>query len=112
MAETFVEFEMPVVAPDGKAYRARACGGAAGDGTVRWHGWIEFMPADGGPAIRSRRETTQPNRTDTEYWATGLTPVYLEGALERTLHPTSIPVQSPERAKPAFDAPAPDFTSR
>ena len=34
-----------------------------------------------------RRETTQPNRTDTLYWATGLTPIYLEGALQRALHP-------------------------
>ena len=40
-----------------------------------WQGWIEFIPNDGGAPVRSRRETTQPNRTDTEYWATGLTDV-------------------------------------
>ena len=33
--------------------------------------------------IATGRETTQPNRTDTEYWATGLSEVYLEGALQR-----------------------------
>jgi hypothetical protein len=31
------------------------------------------------------RLATQPNLTDLEYWATGSTAVYLEGALERTL---------------------------
>ena len=36
-------------------------------------------------AVRSGRETTQPNLADLEYWATGLTPVYLEGALKRAL---------------------------
>src|SRR5262249_20090927 len=35
--------------------------------------------------LRSPRETTQPNRTDTEYWSTGLSLVYLEGALSRAL---------------------------
>ena len=38
-----------------------------------------------GETLRSFRETTQPNLTDLRYWATGLTPVYLEGALERIL---------------------------
>ena len=31
------------------------------------------------------RETTQPNLRALEYWATGLTPAYLEGALDRAL---------------------------
>src|SRR2546425_4109185 len=35
--------------------------------------------------VRTAPETTQPNRTCTVYWSTGLTPVYLEGALERAL---------------------------
>lgn len=60
------------------------------DGTL-WQGWLEFEPISGpgagGPPLQSPRETTQPNRTDTIYWATGLTPVYLEGALERALMP-------------------------
>ena len=73
-----------------------------------WQGWIEFDPLNG-PAgrdtLRSPRETTQPNRTDTEYWATGLTPVYLEGALRRALSPLRAQVPPPE--KPVFDGPAP-----
>jgi hypothetical protein len=71
-----------------------------------WQGWIEFVPFAGGSPIRSQRETTQPNRTDTEYWATGLTPVYLEGALRRALAtPISIPA-TPTRPS-IFEAPAP-----
>ncbi len=87
MAEVFMEFQAPIIGSDGMVYRARACGREAPGGTAGWEGWIEFFPVDGGPPLRSRRETTQPNRADTEYWATGLTPVYLEGALERTLKP-------------------------
>lgn len=109
MAEVLFEFQTSVCAGDGSLYRARACGGEAGDGTGRWQGWIEFVPADGGPTIRTQRETTQPNRTDTAYWATGLTPSYLEGALQRALNPTLIPVRRSTQATPAFEAPAPDF---
>lgn len=50
-----------------------------------WEGWVEFEPVHGGPSVSTGRETTQPNRKDTVYWATGLTPVYLEGALIRAL---------------------------
>jgi hypothetical protein len=48
-----------------------------------WMGWIEFLPADGGPALRTERETTQSHADAVAYWATGLEPVYLEGALDR-----------------------------
>jgi len=62
-----------------------------------WEGWIEFIPVDGGEPVRSPRETTQPNRTDTEYWATGLGGVYLEGALKRALDtPVTPPVMPPQ----------------
>jgi hypothetical protein len=106
MAEVFVEFPEPVVAKDGRAYIARACGAPAN--STLWHGWLEFVPVDGGAPIRSSRETTQPNRVDTAYWATGLTPVYLEGALERALNPlTRIPADHPSES--AFDGPAPEI---
>lgn len=106
MAEVFVEFTEPVVAKDGTAYIARACGGPADYGV--WQGWVEFVPIDGGAAVRSSRETTQPNREDTAYWATGLTPIYLEGALDRALNPLAkIPPR--EAPRPVFDAPAPEI---
>jgi hypothetical protein len=83
MGETLLQFQLPVAAPDGTTYEARACGAPMRGGM--WQGWIEFVPVAGGDPIRSPRETTQPNRIDTEYWATGLSAVYLEGALRRAL---------------------------
>ena len=107
MAETFVTFDTPIRGRDGKVYEARACGGPMDHGL--WQGWIEFVPIDGGPPIRSPRETTQPNRVDAEYWATGLTPVYLEGALRRALDPP-VTVPTLPRQPAIFDGPAP-YTS-
>jgi hypothetical protein len=105
VAEVLVEFTDLVLSEGGISYTARACGGESADGL--WQGWIEFIPADGtGEPVRSPRETTQPNRTDTLYWATGLTAVYLEGALHRALHPIKRR-ESVEPGPPLFDAPAP-----
>jgi hypothetical protein len=62
-------------APHGKSYA---------DGL--WEGWIEFHPVDGrGPTLRTERETTQPNKAALEYWASGLGPIYFEGAFARAL---------------------------
>ena len=103
MAEVLAQFAEPVVGPDNTAYRAQAVGAPMDD--RRWEGWIEFIPIAGGPPLRSPRETTQPNARDAAYWATGLTPVYLEGALHRALHPVVRHVPAP--AAPVFDEPAP-----
>lgn len=105
MAEVLVTFN-DIITAEGVAYRARACGREMDDG--RWEGWIEFESLDGDTVVRSGRETTQPNRTDTAYWATGLTPVYLEGALDRALHPTIVGPPLVDEV-PAFDGPAPAF---
>jgi hypothetical protein len=104
MAETLLQFQTPVRAPDGTMYEARACGAEAPGGN--WHGWLEFVPLEGGEPVRSQRETTQPNRVDTMYWASGLTPVYLEGALLRALNPLKL---TPPHGPPPslFSAPAP-----
>jgi hypothetical protein len=102
MAETLLEFQTPVMAPDGSIYRARAVG-AQLRGT-NWHGWIEFIPVGPGETLCSPRETTQPNRTDVEYWATGLTYVYLEGALVRALPKPPKPAP-PSISPPAFESP-------
>jgi hypothetical protein len=50
-----------------------------------WHGWIEFVPSDSGPILSTGQETSQSNLDALSYWATGLEPVYLEGALARAL---------------------------
>jgi hypothetical protein len=105
MAEVLVEFDAVFRGPDGARYAPRACARAADDG--RWEGWLEFSDLDTGEVIRSARETTQPSRADTMYWATGLTRVYLEGALARALHPT-LRLELPRvDVEPAFDGPAP-----
>jgi len=109
LAEVLVEFTEAVTSEDGKNYTARACGGPMPDG--KWQGWLEFVPLGDGEPIRSGRETTQPNRVDTEYWATGLTYVYLEGALQRALRRPERPVAR-EVLPPLFDGPAAGFVEQ
>jgi hypothetical protein len=104
MAEVLADFpDVVVVDSEGHRYHAHASGAEMPDG--KWQGWIEFIPTDGGVAVRSGRETTQPNRTDTVYWATGLSPVYLEGALKRALKP--VVVHHAVKDSPRFEEPAP-----
>jgi hypothetical protein len=104
MAEVLARFSDPVIDQERRKYRAQACGAPMPDGL--WEGWIEFVPDDGGPAVRSPRETTQPNGRDAAYWASGLTPIYLEGALGRALNPKVRRVAPPAEA--LFDGPAPE----
>jgi hypothetical protein len=91
MADVFVVFDEPITAPDGSAYMARVLGAPARDGM--WDGWLEFVPrggdgdADRAP-VRTDRETKQPRREDVEYWGTGLSYSYLEGALRRAFDQT------------------------
>jgi hypothetical protein len=107
MAELLRTFERQVEDAEGRAYRPRVCAREREDGM--WEGWFEFAPEDGAPVLRSERETTQPNRTDVEYWASGLSPVYAEGALARTLAPIR-PVRKAPADQPTYGGPAP--TSR
>ena len=103
MAEVLVQFTEPVIRSESEAYVARACGAEMPDGL--WQGWIEFLPIGAGDPVRSGRETTQPNRADALYWATGLTAVYLEGALDRAMKPLTRAVADPV-TPPVFDGPA------
>jgi len=66
---------------DDLVYRAEIWGDQRHDG--RWEGWLRFIPPDGRGILSTGRETTQPNRKALIYWATGLEPIYLEGAFER-----------------------------
>jgi hypothetical protein len=101
MAEVIHVFETPVLL-NGIPYRAQVVGRPEGN---IWEGWIEFVSSDGTDALRTRRETTQPDRQALVYWATGISGTYLEGALARTLTPPAVRVE--ERSVPYFDAPAP-----
>lgn len=104
MPEVLVEFTEMVADEGGNNYTARACGSEMPDG--RWQGWVEFVPSGQGEPLRTSRETTQPNHTDVAYWATGLTPIYLEGALRRAQKPLTRPGARPV-APPIFESPAP-----
>ncbi len=109
MAQTLIRFDTPVTHRDGSQYRAQACGRERDNG--QWEAWLEFEDVETGEVLRSQRETTQPNQKDTVYWATGLTPVYLEGALDRILHP--LKVKEPEPVPPPhFDGPAPRMRAK
>lgn len=103
MAEVIHDYGL-VRSTDGAVYHVRACGSEMDES--RWQGWLEFQPITGGLPLRSGRETTQPNRVDLVYWATGVTPVYIEGSLHRALNPVVRAAIVPE-APPAFDGPAP-----
>ena len=84
MAEVLHDYGIVRVS-GGAAFHVRVCGSLL-DATV-WQGWLEFEAVHGGRTVRSPRETTQPNRMDLVYWARGLTPVYIEGSLDRALNP-------------------------
>ena len=72
----------PVRSAGGVEYKAHIQGDERKDGT--WAGWIEFRPADGrGTALRTGQETSQPDWKALDYWAGGLEPIFLEGALRR-----------------------------
>jgi hypothetical protein len=102
MAEVILVSEEQVFL-NGVGYTAQVVGQQAGH---LWEGWIEFASEDGLDVRRTPRETTQPNRQALNYWATGLSGTYLEGALARTL-PPAVPRRREVLAAPFFDAPAP-----
>jgi hypothetical protein len=112
IAEVLVAFDELVAAEDGTTWRARVLG--APNDIGHWEGWIEFSQARPGPAgdgaledwIPTERETTQPNRTDLAYWATGLSAVYLQGALQRARRP-ELPRAVPAPTFVASRGPAP-----
>jgi hypothetical protein len=82
MADLIHEHSAIVRDADGTGYRALIYGAQRHDGT--WTGWIEFVPRDRTKdTLHTGQETSQPGREAVEYWAGGLEPVYLEGALVR-----------------------------
>jgi len=103
MAELLTSYDGPVVDGSGR-YLARAVGRRADDGM--WDGWLEFEPLDTDePVVVGPVESRQPEAHDLTYWASGLTPVFLEGALKRALNPLTIRVRIPQG--PTSSAPAP-----
>jgi hypothetical protein len=74
--------------PGATSYTPVVLGEERPDGT--WEGSIQFLPAEPatGRVLYTDRETTQPNRGALEYWASGLEPVYFEGAFARAVDRT------------------------
>jgi len=70
-----------LVDPYGRRYVARSYGACRPDDL--WDGWFVFFPLDGGRTLATDRETTQSTLAAVRYWASGITTVYLDGALER-----------------------------
>ena len=82
MAELLHEFTTRITDREGDSYVAQAWGRRMDDG--RWEGTLVFLPRARGFARQTARETTQATLEALVYWVTGLEPVYLEGALERS----------------------------
>ncbi len=57
-----------------------------------WQGRLVFESELDGRRFETPIETTQPDREALLYWATGLKPTYLEGALARALAPPPLTV--------------------
>jgi hypothetical protein len=103
MAEVLLAFDAPVTDESG-AYHARVVGRHAEDGM--WEGWLEFDPVDRvGATVVGPVESRQPEREHLDYWATGLTPIYLEGALHRARRPLVVRTRVVEEAVSAAPAP-------
>lgn len=112
MSELLVRFDESIPGPDGRRYFAQAMGEEMAGGL--WEGWLEFfLVDDSAEPCSSGRETTQPNRKSVDYWAQGLTRVYLEGAAARACAQKAVPRQKtyrtgrPRRASPAHPAARP-----
>ena len=96
MAEVLVSFDHSV-GDDLGEFHAKAVGRLADDGM--WEGWIEFIPIDGATEVLlTGVESRQPEREHLVYWATGLTPIFLEGALQRARRPLTVRVRPVEVA--------------
>jgi hypothetical protein len=98
MAELVHERLIELIGPDGTVYD-RALVYAERNGRTTWAGFVEFLPQRGDP-VRTGHETTQSNIEGVAYWATGLEPVYLDGALGRASRRMSS--AGDDRARPSL----------
>ena len=82
MGELLQEYSTRVIGTDGTSYAVRSYAEERVDGA--WIGLLEFHPPDvTKPVMHTGQETSQPSRATVEYWASGLEPIYFEGALAR-----------------------------
>jgi len=82
MAELIQQYTSLFQDENGETYTIVARGEPSPSGT--WEGWLEFHPLDKTkPVWVTGRETTQPVKSALQYWASGLEPIYFEGAFDR-----------------------------
>jgi hypothetical protein len=82
MPQLIQQYTQQLIDENGVTYTVCTYGEPRADGN--WEGWIEFNPFDSTqPILRTERETTQPDKKALAYWASGLEPLYLEGAFAR-----------------------------
>jgi hypothetical protein len=67
--------------PEGRGYAASVHALERIDGI--WETWLEFHGLGRDVTLRTQRESEQSNRRGVLYWASGLQPSYLDGALLR-----------------------------
>jgi hypothetical protein len=80
----FVQQYTPILSTaTGEQYVARAYTDRQPGGM--WEAWLVFFSLTTGAVLATDRETTQGKREHILYWASGLSPTYLLGALERAL---------------------------
>lgn len=79
VGELIHAFSTTVTDELGRSWTAAAHGRPAGN---VWFGWIVFTDGHGS-TVKTDVETSQPNRDALGYWATGVEPIYLDGALAR-----------------------------
>ena len=95
------------------AFDGRVVGRQVGDGT--WVGWLEFSPANNAESLLvTDVESRQQTHMQLMHWASGLTPVYAEGALHRA-HPavrSSEATQIPPPDRPSTDQERTDLRTR
>jgi len=65
-----------------------------------WETWLEFRGLGRDVTLRTQRESVQPDRRAVLYWAAGLQPSYLDGALLRATRArlTELRAMFPRRA--------------
>lgn len=103
MAEVLRSFDDPVMDQLG-TYHARVVGRHAED--KMWEGWLEFEPLNRkGETVVGPVESRQPEREHLAYWASGLTPIFVEGALHRAQNPLVVRTRVIE--EPVSNHPAP-----
>jgi hypothetical protein len=94
------------------AFDGRVIGRQTGDGS--WEGWLEFASANGAENLVTDVESRQQTRLQLLRWASGLTPVYAEGALHRA-HPAALATEAlpgPSPQRPSTDQERTDLRRR